>query len=220
MTLPKGTERTEVKVKSAEHIIPRAKETVLSVNSHVVIRGLRNHTELNGCLGKVVECHEETHRFEVRATDSGQLFRVKQENLVLIDRPLDAKENREPNTTSSPRVLKKDGTGAASSSGIHTSAESLAPGGQPVGTDESGDVFEAGAVVELQGLQTAKSYNGQQAEVLSVDRARSRYEIRLQDGSVKTIRAENVRLLSRPTKASPRNPRRKEGGTKAADRGK
>eukprot|EP00443_Scrippsiella_acuminata_P038056 CAMPEP_0115251956 /NCGR_PEP_ID=MMETSP0270-20121206/43901_1 /TAXON_ID=71861 /ORGANISM="Scrippsiella trochoidea, Strain CCMP3099" /LENGTH=357 /DNA_ID=CAMNT_0002667401 /DNA_START=6 /DNA_END=1079 /DNA_ORIENTATION=+ len=205
-----------VKVKDPSHIIGIAPKTTLAVNAMVVIRGLRNHTELNGCLGRVVECHEETHRFEVRAIESGQLFRVKQENLVLIEPssvPANmAKENREPNTNASPRGLRKDATGAASSSGINDSATSLAAGGD--------DIFEPGALVELQGLQTAKTYNGQQAEVLSADRARQRYEIRLDDGSVKTIRAENVKLISRPSKSSPRNPRRKEGATKAADRGK
>ena len=55
--------------------------------------------------------------------------------------------------------------------------------------------LEVGSTVEVTGLKTAQAYNGQQAEVLSVDRARSRYEIQLGDGSVKTIRAENVRFI-------------------------
>jgi len=201
--------REEVKFKGVEHMV-LCKHTPLVVGTAVVIRGLRNHTELNGCLGKVVECHEETHRFEVRATESGQLFRVKQENLVPIDAaflpPAGGKENKEPNSMHTPRSLRKEGDSAAS----------LAQGG--LGDDP--DVYEAGTLVELQGLQTAKTYNGQTAEVLSVDRARSRYEIRLHDGSLKTIRAENVRVVSRPSKTSPRNHRRKEGGAKAADRGR
>lgn len=214
----------DVKVKGTEHLILVApKFTPLSVNTAVVIRGLRNHTELNGCLGRVVECHEETHRFEVRAIESGQLFRVKQENLVPIDNSfgaLLAKENVQPAVNPTPRGLKKD-VPTSTTAGVATStiptelAASLAPGG------EDGEVFEAGSIVELQGLKTAKDYNGQTAEVLSVDRVRSRYEIRLSDGSVKTIRSENVRLVSRPSKQSPRTTlRRKEGATKAADRGK
>ena len=53
-----------------------------------------------------------------------------------------------------------------------------------------------------------KAYNGQQAEVLSVDQVRGRYEIRLGDGSVKTIRAENVRLVAG------KSPRTKRGRDK------
>lgn len=60
------------------------------------------------------------------------------------------------------------------------------------GEDEG--AFPVGSLVELVGLKTAMAYNGQTAEVLSVDRSRHRYEIRLGDGSVKTIRAENVVL--------------------------
>jgi len=196
----------EIKVKGVEHLVlVQPKFTPLAVGMAVVIRGLRNHTELNGCLGRVVECHEETHRFEVRATESGQLFRVKQENLVPIDiasLPL-GKDISSPTT---PRKEKAVAGGAL--------PESSSPGGE-----DNGDVFEAGSQVELQGLKTAMAYNGQAAEVLSVDRVRCRYEIRLGDGSVKTIRAENVRLISRPAKTSPRR-HKKEGGTKAADRGK
>jgi len=204
-----------LKVKGVEHMVPTApKGTGLAVGTHVAIRGLRNHIELNGCLGRVVECHEESHRFEVRATESGQLFRVKQENLI----PIEAipavigasKENREPNT--SPRLDKKGAGGGASSS---------APGGglgdntcPPLGGEAEGDVFELGSTVQLFGLKTAMNYNGQSAEVLSVDRARCRYEIRLGDGSVKTIRAENVRLISGPSKTTPRTRRAKDAAGK------
>jgi hypothetical protein len=189
-----------LKVKGVEHMVPMApKGTGLAVGTHVAIRGLRNHTELNGCLGRVVECHEESHRFEVRATESGQLFRVKQENLIPIEAIPGAvgasKENREPNTTVSG--------GASSSAPIGNASD----GGERF----EGEVFELGSQVQLFGLKTAMNYNGQNAEVLSVDRARCRYEIRLGDGSVKTIRAENLILVSGPTsKASPRS-RRKDG---------
>jgi hypothetical protein len=201
-----------VKVKGVEHMVPVAQKGMgLAVGTHVAIRGLRNHIELNGCLGRVVECHEESHRFEVRATESGQLFRVKQENLIPIEAIPSiigaSKENREPNT--SPR-LKKDAAGGG--------ASSSAPGGlvdnSGGGDAADGDVFEVGSTVQLFGLKTAMNYNGQSAEVLSVDRGRSRYEIRLGDGSVKTIRSENVRFVSAPSKTSPRTRRPKDGSGK------
>lgn len=207
------TNHEVLKVKGVEHLVPVAPHgTSLAVGTHVAIRGLRNHVELNGCLGRVVECHEESHRFEVRATDSGQLFRVKQENLIPIEAiPAvvgAAKENREPNTSSTPR-LKKDSSGGGAATlpgaaGIESNA-ALAAGAS--GGEGDGEVFELGSTVQLHGLKTAQNYNGQQAEVLSVDRARCRYEIRLHDGSVKTIRAENVRLVAGPSKTSPRTRR-------------
>eukprot|EP00927_Polykrikos_kofoidii_P083196 TRINITY_DN846_c0_g1_i2.p1 TRINITY_DN846_c0_g1~~TRINITY_DN846_c0_g1_i2.p1 ORF type:complete len:379 (-),score=79.23 TRINITY_DN846_c0_g1_i2:50-1060(-) len=192
------TEQSEVvKVKGAEHLVTVAKSgTLLSVGTHVAIRGLRNHIELNGCLGRIVECQEETHRYEVRATESGQLFRVKQDNIVPIEftpqmasaAAAHAKENREPNVNATPR--KKE------------SAPGSARGDHGVGRETFADeeAFEPGSVVQLAGLKTAMCYNGQQAEVLSVDRSRGRYEIRLNDGSVKTVRAENVRLVNPPPK--------------------
>jgi len=200
-----------LKVKGLEHMVPMApKGTSLAVGTHVAIRGLRNHTELNGCLGRVVECHEESHRFEVRAAESGQLFRVKQENLIPIEAiPSNiiagSKENREPNTS------KDESCGAASSSapgvGLIDNSNMMAQGNDGA----EADVFELGATVQLHSLKTAMNYNGQNAEVLSVDRVRCRYEIRLGDGSVKTIRAENLRFISPPAKASPRTRRNKEG---------
>lgn len=220
-----------LKIKGSEHMVPVAKGVSLSVGTHVAIRGLRNHVELNGCLGRVVECHEESHRFEVRATESGQLFRVKQENLVPIEAmfiPVGAsKENREPNSgrAGGDNRLKKDASGGPASSGMggvgaeSTASLAAASGAhdgfdnKPGGGEDGGDVFELGSTVQLVGLKTAMCYNGQCAEVMSVDRVRCRYEIRLNDGSVKTIRAENVRLVSGPAKQSPRT-RRKDGAAK------
>jgi hypothetical protein len=214
----------QFKVRSADHIVPIApKSAGLTVGSHIAIRGLRNHIELNGCLGKVVECHTESHRYEVRATDSGQLFRVKAENLVPIDpnapqvlaAQASAKENREPNASTTPRKKENSGFQGLPAPGSEQvlSTSSIAP--NDADCDE--DTFEPGSIVQLSGLRTAQCYNGQTAEVLSVDKARGRYEIRLGDGSVKTIRAENVTLISRSSKASPRT---KQKGVKAADRGK
>eukprot|EP00928_Gymnodinium_smaydae_P046890 TRINITY_DN31264_c0_g1_i1.p1 TRINITY_DN31264_c0_g1~~TRINITY_DN31264_c0_g1_i1.p1 ORF type:complete len:387 (-),score=64.72 TRINITY_DN31264_c0_g1_i1:75-1178(-) len=211
---PRGGDGQEnIKVRGAEHLVQvAAKGTPFAIGSHVVIRGLRNHTELNGCLGRIVECFEDTQqnhpsiRFEVRATESGQLFRVKKENLVNIE-VQNAKENREPNVN--VPHSKKDALpmGVGSSGGDHVPA----PGSPNIGGgcgDE--DVLEAGSIVELAGLKTAMVYNGQQATVLTADTARGRYEIKLADGAVKTIRAENVRLVSAPNKSSPRTRRGKE----------
>lgn len=189
-----------VKVKGKEHLLMASSSGTLAPGVFVAIRGLRNHVELNGCIAKVSECHEESQRYEVRALDSGQLFRVKKENVVLIEASpgvqaaatalkenRDAmKENKDPNST--PRKARDKER-------------------EPQRGEEESDVFEIGSTVELVGLKTAQAYNGQQAEVLSVDRVRGRYEIRLHDGSVKTIRAENMRLVGK----SPR-PKRKEKG--------
>jgi hypothetical protein len=55
---------------------------LLAVGTSVVIHSLQNHTELNGTRGRVVHVHEMANRYEVRATATGQLFRVKAENLM------------------------------------------------------------------------------------------------------------------------------------------
>jgi hypothetical protein len=196
----------QIKVKGVEHFLHINRETTLAVSEFVAIRGLRNHIELNGCLARVEECHEEQQRYEVRALESGQLFRVKKDNLVLIHVSREtiasssaaAKENQEPNTAT-PRK-KEGGLPAANNAG----EAQLSPGG-----DASDGMLEVGSTVELTGLKTAQAYNGQQAEVLSVDRVRSRYEIRLGDGSVKTIRAENVRLLGAKSPRAGKRPKDK-----------
>lgn len=194
-----------VKLKKDEHLVPTAaKGTPLAVGTHVAIRGLRNHVELNGCLGRVVECHEENHRYEVRAADGGQLFRVKQENLVPID------------TALYPHIsIPSQPTAVAQANQDQAQPASPAANASAAPTEGGEDMFEPGSVVQLMGLKTAMVYNGQSAEVLSADRSRSRYEIRLGDGSIKTIRAENVRLVSAPPKASPRRRQKAAAGQDA-----
>lgn len=211
------SEADTLKVKGSEHLVPIVPKGTLSVGTHVAIRGLRNHVELNGCVGRVVECYEESHRFEVRATESGQLFRVKQENLVPIEYHSSSKENREPNVQSTPRLKKEAGGGSSTSAAAGVAAQGSAAS-IPAPGEGIDEVFEPGSQVQLVGLKTAMCFNGHTAEVLSVDRVRCRYEIRLTDGSVKTIRAENVKLVSgaQPSKASPRTRRQKEGNAAAA----
>lgn len=192
----------------AEHMVPVATGMVLTVGAPVAIRGLRNHVELNGCLGRIVEHHEEMNRFEVRATDSGQLFRVRQENLVPVDakaippgsghvEPRDTKENREPNVSSHAHAYGPQTPLRAGAS--HTSSPANAANEQ-TGNEEM--VFPKGSIVQLVGLRSSMNFNGAQAEVTAVDRVRNRYEILLADGTLKTIRAENVLLVSAP-KSSP-----------------
>mmetsp|Transcript_48519 Transcript_48519/g.140563 ORF Transcript_48519/g.140563 Transcript_48519/m.140563 type:complete len:361 (+) Transcript_48519:133-1215(+) len=211
------SEPETLKVKG-EHLVPLApKGLPLTVGTHVAIRGLRNHIELNGCLARVVECHEETHRFEVRATVSGQLFRVKQENLIPIDfsgvTAEPSKENCEPNANMTPRK-KEPSAGTAAAASSATSEQAAGAAGIAAAGDGIDEIMEPGSQVQLVGLKTAMCYNGQTAEVLSVDRVRCRYEIRLNDGSVKTIRAENVRLVTAASKSTPRS--RHKGGAAAA----
>lgn len=177
----------ELSVKS-KNIVP-TKEGKLIAGAHVMIRGLRNHIELNGCSGRIVECLEQAHRYEIRATESGQLFRVKEENLVLIDS--DCPQVRAAMAKAGP--LKAPAAAAKEGHEAHPPAPSGSGKvkADAVGAGDSG-TFKPGSFIRLVGLKTAMAYNGQTAEVLAVDNARSRYEIRLSDGSVKTVRAENV----------------------------
>lgn len=55
---------------------------LLPINTRVVITGLRNHGTLNGTVGRVVDYADSTSRYEVRAVETGQLFRVKPDNIL------------------------------------------------------------------------------------------------------------------------------------------
>lgn len=183
-----------LKFKDSQNLVPVAQAgTLLMIDQHVVIHALRNHMYLNGCLGKVEECHvgshPVSHRYEVRALQSGQLFRVKHEHLVAVEFcPQIANSQKENHETN---VISPSG-----GAGEVTAASDKVTATADVGSTE---VHEHGSVVQLVNLKTAHAYNGQIAEVLSFDRAKARYEIRLQDGAVKTIRAENVRLVPKDT---------------------
>mmetsp|Transcript_24506 Transcript_24506/g.56473 ORF Transcript_24506/g.56473 Transcript_24506/m.56473 type:complete len:371 (-) Transcript_24506:66-1178(-) len=205
---PKGNEgESKFKVKGIEHLIPllTSDKASLEVNVLVCIRGLRNHIELNGCLGRIQQCHVDSHRYEVRAIESGQLFRVKQENLLLVEAcpQLGAmKENKDPNM----QPPAPAGGGGEAGTGQEQTNQAIGD----MGID--GEVLEPGSIIQLHGLKSAMQFNGQAAEVLSIDRNRGRYEIQLNDGSVKTVRAENVKLISKPTKPSPRGKARSGTG--------
>lgn len=186
-----GPEETEsIKVKGAEHLVPVAPPgTPLVVGAKVAICGLRNHTELNGCLGHVEECHAETHRFEVRAIDGGQLFRVKPENLVALAAygvpPADPAAGPAPGAPAGP------------------AAGSRSPTARPGSAGPEDDEIAPGAIVQLVDLKTAMCYNGEHAEVIAVDAEQQRYQIRLSDGSVKKIRKENAKLVRASSKSAP-----------------
>lgn len=61
----------------------------IAIGAQVSITRLRNHGALNGTIGRVVEYNQATSRYEIRATETGQLFRVKPDNVVpLMDQGL------------------------------------------------------------------------------------------------------------------------------------
>jgi len=143
---------------------------LFSVGTSVTICGLQNHVELNGTRCRVVEIHEASHRLEVRTAEGGRLYRVRPENLVVGEGP----------TQASDQPIDAYGTVPAAEGGNQVvNWEALLPG----------------ASVKLTGLHMAH-YNGRTAVVLWADRATGRCEIQLGDGSVKTIRAENLRVAA------------------------
>lgn len=144
----------------------------IPVGTKVAITRLRNHGALNGTVGRVVEFNQSTQRYEVRALETGQLFRVKPDNVVpLVDQ--DGEEVLPP-TVKPPISLAK--------------LEKV-PGDQTI---------TQGCIVSLCGLKNAAWLNGEEAEVLAVDDEKSRLDIRLKhDGSVKKVKSDNVKFVRR-----------------------
>lgn len=72
-------------VKGANHLVPVADDPRnFNVGTQVAICGLRNHAALNGQICRVIEYNDASQRWEVRAIENGQLFRVKPENIVAV----------------------------------------------------------------------------------------------------------------------------------------
>jgi len=180
----------KVEVKGDGHLIRvaedgRGQDGNLSVGARVIIGNLRNHAEMNGCLGRVVEYNEELQRYEVRAEGGGQLFRVRPENLVPVE---------DDERSAAPQQTRKGAHKENAEPNVNDSLTNRTPRGEPGEAN-----LEPGSVVKLVNLKTASWLNGEQAEIVSADRERQRYEIKLQmDGSVKKIRAENVELVQAP----------------------
>mmetsp|Transcript_30129 Transcript_30129/g.89363 ORF Transcript_30129/g.89363 Transcript_30129/m.89363 type:complete len:348 (-) Transcript_30129:1251-2294(-) len=158
-----------LKMRNADHIVPAVPSNALDVGQHAVIFGLNNHVDLNGCFCRVIKCHTESLRYEVRALESGLHYRMRHDNLVAI----------QPCPHSQYIISKY--------SADRVTFPSF-PGGEP-----TEGICKPGSVVQIIGLRTATNFNGQMAQVLSYDRERGRYSIRLRDGSEKTVRTANVR---------------------------
>jgi len=208
-------DKGQIKVKGLKHILPvAATGGPLGAGTPVVICRLRHHAELNGWPGRILEKSqgrtEDQSRYVVRAAESGQLFRVKRDNLVQVEpdalskvgldeafhmdfneqmKSMKAKLDQTQSNFGAAAAKKPSGKNAEEKGGLVTLPE--VPGatiGATTGT------LPIGSRVHLTGLRVATAFNGASAVILTVDRAKALYQVRLDDGSSKTVKAENVRL--------------------------
>jgi hypothetical protein len=197
-----GDEGT-LKVKGMKHILPVATGGQLVTGTPVVICRLRNHAELNGWPGRILEKSEEQNRYVVRAAESGQLFRVKRDNLIQVEPDalsrvgMDEAFHMEYNDQLKAMKARLDqtqsGFGAAAPKSKDVSKNAPVTLPEVPGASGLGGLLQPGARVHLHGLKVATNFNGASAEVVSVDRGKSLYEVRLDDGSLKTVKAENIK---------------------------
>jgi len=155
-----------------------------AVGSLVTICGLQRLVELNGTRCRVVDIQEATHRLEVRTIEGGrlgQLYRVRPENVTLTE------ASNLPGNATTP-----SGNTIPSTNSDHRSPHGLSG-------LISWESLEPGRRVCLEGLQTARDFNGRTAVILSRDRAAGRCHIRMEDGSVRAILAEFLRVVSEPS---------------------
>ena len=90
------------------------------------------------------------------------------------------------------------------------------------GEAEPRPLHPVGDRVHLAGLKVATALNGSSAVILTADRAKACYQVRLDDGSTQTVKAENVRpgpgSTLEPTNADPTPRRRTRASTPSAAR--
>lgn len=190
-----GPALAAVEIQGPEHVIPAASNTTPSLlaGATVAIRGLKNQAELNGYLARIVECHEKINRFDVRTITNDDLFRVKGENLVPVDA---AYASLSAATQEASRKLHWEEI--LNGNACRPSVESIGSGGCGSG-DDMEPFFQIGSDVLLVGLKKDVDLNGTTAEVLSGDRDRGMYEIRLRPcGRVKSVASHYVRLVDCP----------------------
>jgi len=180
--VPEGASESEpIKTKAApllklqDRPLGSGKPGDMPAGTKVSITRLRNHGALNGTVGRVVEFNNATLRYEVRALETGQLFRVKPDNVVPL---FDQDEPDSPKTLAGTMNLPP---AAGATSGAY-------------------DKISIGCYVVLQGLKNAAWLNGQEAEVLAIDNEKSRLDIKLNhDGSVKKVKIDNVKFIRPPS---------------------
>lgn len=208
-------DKGQIKVKGLQHILPvAAAGGPLGAGTPVVICRLRHHAELNGWPGRILEKSqgrtEDQSRYVVRAAESGQLFRVKRDNLVQVEPDalskvgMDEAFHMDFNAQMKSMKAKLDQTqsgfgAAAVNKTSNKNAEEKGLSTLPTLPEVPGASIGAtgnlpvGARVHLTGLRVATSFNGASAVILTVDRAKALYQVRLDDGSSKTVKSENVR---------------------------
>jgi hypothetical protein len=182
-----------LKIKGSEHLLcVMTVGQTLPPGTCMVLSGLRNHPELNGSIGRVVETHEEgqespTHdgagrkpgkaMVEIRTADTNQLFRVKRENVVPVEAAF--------STSQTPGCLDRL---------FPHGALEASPSNDALGANV--ELLSVGCIVEIVGLKSNMSFNGEQAKIVAVDRETMRYEVRMSDDSMKKLKAENARLVA------------------------
>uniref|UniRef100_A0A7S2C143 Uncharacterized protein n=1 Tax=Alexandrium andersonii TaxID=327968 RepID=A0A7S2C143_9DINO len=172
-----------LKMKNPDNIIAVVLSGGLSIGTIAVVHGLSSHQDLNGCICRVVKCHGEGQRVEVCAVETGLHYRMRRENILALKQC--------PHTTKVTArfdVDKPPARGIPLVGSSFGSESSFGPAG--------GELIKPGSTVQIVALRNATGFNGQLAEVTQVDRAKGRYAIRLRDGTEKTIRIANVRLVS------------------------
>lgn len=184
-----------LKVKGAEHLLCLLHTSQpLAIGTCVVVCRLRNHQELNGSIGYVVECHENAQRYEVRTTQTHQLFRVKFENVLPVEAyPPALGTGKPPSMKGSDSAKSLD-----ASRGKHAAEKLQLSGNLSGGSLESVPHKESigvGSIIEIAGLKSNTSFNGEQAKVLALDPESRRYEILMSDGATRKLKFENARFL-------------------------
>jgi hypothetical protein len=203
-------DKGQIKLKGLKHILPVAVAGgPLGAGTPVVICRLRSHAELNGWPGRILEKSqgrtEEQSRYVVRAAESGQLFRVKRDNLVQVEPDalskvgmdeafhMDFNEQMKSMKERLDQTQSNFGAAAGKKPGAKNAEVSGVTLPEVPSAAVGNSTLPVGARVHLSGLRVATAFNGASAVILTVDRAKALYQVRLDDGSSKTVKAENIR---------------------------
>lgn len=206
-------EARTLKVKGFDRLLPLAPSGSLVPGVRVVAHGLRQDVELNGTLGRVVNASSDGRRIEVKPVVGSQLLSMRPDNLTIVEVPADhpaeqlwpqegspaklrpSSKGRSPAMPSLAKpIVSADPMADAVSSGRKEKRGAAARASQQV-REAKVAPSPIGSVVELCGLTSNASYNGLRAEVLTVSPDGSTFEIRMEDGSKKKLRADNARLI-------------------------
>jgi len=161
-------------------------EDKIKSGTTIIIKNLKTHMEKNGKMGKIINYHIPTNRYNVFLEESGEKIALKFGNIqqivdIII---INLKGNKELNG--------KRGKIIGYDSAINRYRVVIDD--KAVDIKNENIIIETEACVKIYNIEHTKKYNGMYGKIMSYDNHSNRYMIKLKGNKILKLKPENIQL--------------------------